>query len=476
MIAFPQLLAIGCYITILLVIGFLASRHHQTASDFIIGGRSLNFFLTALAAQASDMSAWLFIGFPFLIFTRGLFNVWNGVGMVLFMFLNWVFVAKRLRIKTEEYASLTLPSFFESRFRDTSGMIRIFTSIITLVFYIIYVTAGIIGMGLIIETLFGIDYRVGITIGTSLTVVYLFIGGYRGLAWVDCFQALFLLCVIIAVPAIIWPKVGGWAGISIAFAERSLPIDLLPNFSLATISSLLFILIHWGLGYFGQPHIITKFMGIKDPKKLYKSTIVGVSWQTIALGASTLIGMIGVPYFSKGIANSELIFVNMVKENFPLVVMSFILCAVFAAILSTLDSQILILASNMTEDFYRKIIRKKAGSKELLWVSRFFVLLTAVVAYAFALGKVDTIYRLVFYAWAGLGASFGPILLFALFSKKTNKYGACAGILSGAVTVNLWYFLIHDESALIAGFLVSSIFIFLTTQFTQHKTRHQKIT
>jgi len=424
MVTLSELFAVGCYVTILFLIGFFASRRHQTASDFLIGGRSLNFLLTALAAHASDMSAWLFIGLPFLIFTEGLFKVWNAVGLIVFMFLNWLIIATRLRIKTEEYNSLTLSSFFESCFNDTTGLIRIFTAVMAFIFYTIYITAGTIGMGLIINALFGIEYTVAISIGLSLTVLYLFIGGYRGLAWVDCFQALFLLAVILFVPFFLWPKVGGLQGISNAFATKHLTFEIVPDLSFTAIGSLLFFIVHWGVGYFGQPHIITKFMGIKDPSKLRKSMVVGITWQTLALGAAALIGVIAVSYFSGRVVNPELIFVTMVKETFPPIITAFVLCAVLAAILSTMDSQILILASTLTEDFYKRIFRKNAGSKELLWVSRLFVLLAAALAYIIALMRLETIYGLVFYAWAGLGASFGPLVIFALFSKKTNKYGA----------------------------------------------------
>ena len=256
-------------------------------------------------------------------------------------------------------------------------------------------------------------------------------GGYVTLAWLDFFQGLFLLLVIALVPLIIFPQVGGFIGISKAFTLRHLSLSLIPNYSAKTLMEIFFSICGWGIGYFGQPHIITKFMGIKKPGDMRKAMGVGMSWQVIALSSATLIGIVAVPFFSQGIDNPELVFVTMVKTVFPPFIMAFMLCAVLAATISTMDSQILVLASTLTEDFYKRIFRKTASSKELLWMSRFFVIATALVAYSIAFFKISTIYSLVLYAWSGLGSCFGPLLVFGLFSKKVTKYGAWAGIITG---------------------------------------------
>ena len=458
------------------MIGIWSARRHQTASDFLIGARSLNFYLTALSAHASDMSAWLFMGLPSKVFSQGLFESWFTVGLLLFMFLNWLLIAPRIRIKTEEYNSVTFSSFFESRFHDTSGIIRIFTAIVSLLFYTIYLTAGAIAMGDIIQVLFNLNYSTGLTIGICLVVIYLFIGGYRTLAWVDCFQALFLLGVIVIVPLVIFSKIGGWQDITVAFQTRGLSLSLIPDGSPShSTSALLILLLSWGIGYFGQPHIVTKFMGIKHPSHLRKSMAIGMTWQLIALGAATFVGIIGVAFFTQGTVNPEHIFINMVKDSFSPMLSAFIFCAVLAAILSTMDSQILVLASSLTEDFYKRIFRKTAGSKELLWISRFFIVLIALFVYSLAFFKIGGIYNLVAYGWSGLGASFGPLLIFGLFSKKTTKYGAWAGILTGGIVVNLWFCLIEDiKPALPTAFLLSSLAIYIGSKVTYKKRDSSK--
>lgn len=465
MTSLEEIFSIVFYVAILFFIGIRAARRHQTASDFLIGGRSLNFYLTALSAHASDMSAWLFMAFPGKIFSDGLFSAWFAVGLLLFMFLNWQLIAPRIRIKTEEYNSLTFSSFFESRFHDTSGTIRLFTAIMSLVFYTVYLTAGAIAMGDIISILFNIDYAVGMTIGLCLVALYLLIGGYRTLAWVDSFQALFLLGVVIIVPLFLFPKIGGWTGIETAFARRNLSLSFLPDHHAGhTFSSLLLLLLSWGIGYFGQPHIATKFMGIQKASQLRKSMAVGMTWQLIALSAAGFIGVVGVAFFSTGLSNPEYVFITMVKESFHPMISAFIFCAILAATLSTMDSQMLVLASSLTEDVYKRMWRKTAGSKELLWISRAFILIVALFVYTLALLRIGqgSIYKLVAYGWAGLGASFGPLLIFALFGKKTTKYGAWAGIVTGGLLVNVWFYVSATiTAALPVAFLCSSLAIYI---------------
>lgn len=475
MIPISELSAIAIYVAILFVIGFWSYRGHKTAEDFIIGDRSLNFWLTALAAHASDMSSWLFMGFPAIIFMGGVFNAWFAIGLTLFMFLNWLIVAPKIRIQTEEYNSLTLSSFFESHFHDTSGLIRIFTAVMSFIFYTIYISAGIVGMGLLMETLFNIHYIAGITIGIFVIIPYLFIGGYTTLAWLDLFQGFFLMLVIIVVPLIILPRVGGFAGVSQALDTYHLSKSLLPNLKLETLGQIFLGLCGWGIGYFGQPHIITKFMGIKKVKDTRKAMAVGMSWQVITMTFATLIGLVAVAYFKGSLDNPELAFVLIVKATFPPMIMAFILCAVLAATISTMDSQILVLASSLTEDFYKRIFRKTASSKELLWISRLFVLIVALFSYSIAFFKISSIYSLVFYAWSGLGSSFGPLILFSLYSKKANKYGAWAGILVGGFTAIIWPAFNKTVSPLIPGFLLGSLAIYVASSLTRNThLRHGK--
>ena len=468
----PELFAIIIYVAILFTIGFFSYRKNQTATDFIIGGRSLNYWVTAMAAHASDMSSWLFMGFPAVIFLGGLFNAWFAVGLTLFMFLNWLFIAPKVRVKTEEYNSMTFSSFYESRFHDTSGLIRITTAVMSLIFYTIYISSMIVGLGLLLETLFGISYHVGISVGILVVIPYLFIGGYTTLAWIDLFQGIFLLLVIVIVPFLILPKVGGFEGVGEALKANNLSLSMIPNTKPSTLLSILFSIFGWGIGYFGQPHIVTKFMGIKKVSNMRKSMAVGMTWQVLALGSATLIGLIGVAYFKGHLDDPERVFVNMVHDTFPPIIMAFILCGVLGATLSTMDSQILVLASSLTEDFYKRIFHKNATSKELLWISRLFILIVAAISFIIAFFKISTIYSLVFFAWAGLGSSFGPLLIFGLYTKFANKYGAWAGIIVGGVIAIFWP-LINDQFAfdiptLVPGFLLSSLAIILVSYFTRN--------
>ena len=466
--------AVGLYLIILVSIGLYSRKKHQTSTDFILGSRKMNFWLTAVAAHASDMSSWIFMGYPAVIFAAGLINIWVSVGLILFMFLNWQFVAPRLRTMTEKYGSLTLSSFFESRFADTSGILRIFTVVISFIYYSIYISALLVGLGLLLETLFGISFLWGATIGVSIIVPYLFIGGYITLAWTDLFQAVFLLFVILFVPFYGLPHVGGMQGVINAIHLKKDYQGAFPDLSFQSILSIFFLLSSWGLGYFGMPHVITKFMGINDVKEIPKSKWVGISWQIVSLFAATLVGLIGIAFFAKTpIHDSQLIFVTMTLKLLPPFFAAFILCAILGATITSMDSMILVLASNLTEDFYKKILRKKAPSKELLLVSRLSILLVTGVAYFLAYQTKSTVYAIVEYAWYGLGASFGPLVLFSLYSKKVNRYGAWGGVVTGALIAGGWPLINRlfplQIPTLIPGFIISSFTIWFVSIITQSK-------
>lgn len=469
-----QLIAVIIYLLVVSFVGYLSYRRNLTATDFIIGDRSLNYWLTALAAHASDMSNWLFMGYPALIFASGLKNCWIAIGLLVFMYLNWKFIAPKIRIATEQYNSLTFSSFFESRLGDASGLIRVFTAVISFVFYTIYISAGLVGMGFLTETLFSIGYEVGISIGILVVIPYVFFGGYRTLAWIDLFQGLFLMCVVIFVPLYLMPQIGGFSGIQAAAETKKITLSLLPNFSALSVLEVILLATGWGIGYFGQPHIVTKFMGIKHVNEVHKSKWVGMSWMLVALTFATLVGLVGIAFFPNGIPNAEQVFIEMVDRTFHPLIIGFMLCAVIAATINNMSSQVLVLCSSITEDFYKRLFRKNAASKELLIVSRLGVILVSTVAYIIAYGKFSSIYSLVFYAWAGLGSSFGPLLIASLYSKKINRYGAWAGIVTGAIVAGVWPFVNDFISieipSMIAGFSTSMIAIFVVSKLTNSKS------
>lgn len=458
------ILAFIAYFIILLGFGLYFHKKQETSADFIMGNRSLSFWLVALSAHASDMSAWLFMAFPMYLFVLGLPHIWIGFGLVLGMLLNWHFVAPKLRSMTEGYNSYTLSSFFEKRYGDVSGGIRIFSAIVMTIFLTHYLAAGFTAMGNLLESLFGLNYVVGISIAVFVVVIYTSVGGFTTVAWVDLFQALFLLAIIIIVPTHAFLKTDGFSAITSNAQKLSIPLTWVPD-DLESFIILLITALGWGLGYFGMPHIITKFMGIKDVKEMYKSKWLGMTWQVIALSAAAFVGIVGIAFFPDSLDKPEMVFVEMVKNLYTPFIVGFILCAILAANLSTMDSQILVCASIISEDIFKKITRFSRDST-LLWVSRVSVMIISLIALGLALNKSSTIADTVLYSWSGLGSAFGPLVLMSLYSKNTNRYGALAGIIVGALTVMVWptlnpYVTRYALSPMIPGFTLSFVSIVL---------------
>ncbi len=469
-----QLGAIVLYFAVLICVAVLSYRKKQSDTDFIIGNRSMNVWLTALAAHASDMSSWLFLGYPAVVFTLGLNQAWTGIGLILCMFLNWQLVAPKIRTATEQYNSLTFSSYFENRLADTSGLIRIFTAIMLFVFYTIYISSALVATGLTLNTLFGIDFHIGVIVGILIVVPYVFTGGYLTLAWIDLFQGLFLMCVVLFVPLYLLPKIGGWTAVFDTIQAKGLTSSLIPDYSSHTLLQLLFLAAGWGLGYFGQPHIVTKFMGIKNVSEISTSKWIGMTWMVLSLGAATLVGLVGIAFFKSGYTfPSTEVFIRMVSQSFPPFIVGIVLCAIFAASINAMSSMILVLSSSLTEDVYKRVFRKSASPKELLLATRMGVILVSLIAFGIAYGNISTIYSLVLYAWSGLGASFGPLILLSLYSKAINKYGAWAGILSGGGIASIWPlikdFFPLDMPPLLPAFFISLLLILIVSYVTKDR-------
>jgi sodium/proline symporter len=455
-----EVVIFASYFAVLALIAFLSLKKQKSDADFIIGNRSLNFWLTALSAHASDMSSWLFLGYPASIFMVGLINGWAAIGLTVCMFLNWHFVAPKLRIATEQSNSLTLSSFFEARFGDTSGAIRIVSAVMSVLFFTFYISSGLVALGVLVESLFNLSYLTGISMGLCIVVLYVFLGGYRTVAWIDLFQGFFLLAVILFIAGLLLAQLGGFGPVLRAIEAKGLSASLIPDLRPKTMWEIVSLAAGWGLGYFGQPHILTKFMGIRCVSEMRKAKWLGISWQTTALSAATVVGLVGIPLFPQGLADPEQVILNIVKQTLPLYFAGLVLCAILAATTNVMAAQILVVASNLSEDFYKRIFRREAGSQELLWVSRASVVFIGGIGFIIAFFKVTSIYKLVLYSWSGLGASFGPLLLFALYGRKANKFGAFAGILVGGVTSALWPYFDSlygwNIPSLIVGFLLSA--------------------
>ena len=470
--------AFGAYFLIILIIGIFSHRAQNTSKDFNIGNRSLSFWVTAFSAHASDMSGWLFMAFPAAIFTGGLPQAWIGLGLLLGMFLNWQLVSKRLRVETEQNNSYTLSTFFENKFHDRSGALRILTAIMAVTFLTFYLSAGLVIMGTLLESVFNINYYFGLSIAMLVVMTYTFIGGYYTIAQVDFFQAIFLMLMIIFVPVVIFFQMNNPIQTILDVSKsHNISLSLFGNFDLKTSINTFFLLSSWGLGYFGQPHIITKFMGIHNPNDLKKSKYVGMAWQFTTLTAAVCIGILGIGYYNAQLANPELVFVDMVQGLFNPLIAGFILCGVLAANMSTMDSQILVCSSILSEDLYKFIVKKHATPRELLLVSRIGVILVSLFSLSIAFYRSGTILDAVLYAWSGLGSSFGPLILMSLYFKRCNKYGAIAGILVGGITAGLWTTFIKPHQfpiiipAMVPGFALSLISIFVVSLLTQKEVK-----
>jgi SSS family solute:Na+ symporter len=451
------------YFAILFFIAFLSYKKQQSGADFILGNRTSNFWLTALSAQASDMGSWLFLGYPALIFGGGVFAAWAAIGLTIGMFLNWHFIAPRLRKMTEQFGSLTLNAYFETRFQDRSGSLRLISGIMSVLFFTIYISSGLIAMGVLLESLFGLNYYLGIAIGLIVVVGYVFMGGYRTVAWIDLFQGFFLLGVIVCIPIYLLHQMGGISWVMQHLEVRNIATSLLPDFQSATLWKIMMTAAGWGLGYFGQPHILTKFMGIRHTNEMWKAKYLGISWLIVTLTAATFAGLIGIVLFQEGLADSQQVILSIVQQTLAPIFVGLTVCAILAATTNVMAAHILIVASNLSEDFYKCHFRKDASSSELLWISRLSVVLIATIGLLIAYFKPSTIYQLVLYAWSGLGASFGPLVLLSLYAKNINKYGAFAGIFIGGITTAVWPYFDQmyqwEVAPIVPGFLFGLIAI-----------------
>ena len=468
---FQVILAFVLYMTFMLCIGWRFYSKTETHEDYFLAGRSLGSWVVSLSAQASDMSGWLLMGLPGYAYLSGMEASWIAIGLAIGTYLNWKLVAKRLRNYTEVAGnSITIPAFLKNRFRDDSNILRTLSAIFILIFFLIYTASGFVASGKLFSSVFGISYTLALVIGVVVVVSYTFMGGFFAVCWTDFFQGLLMFFAVLIVPTVGIIELGG---IGPAVDKlNSLNIEMLNPFTTSdgntiTVISLVSLLA-WGLGYFGQPHILTRFMAIKSSKDVKKSRTIAMIWVIISLAAAVLIGIVGRLYLTESLskANSETVYILMVNKIFPTFIAGILISAILAAIMSTADSQLLVTSSAITEDFYKAVFKKSASDKELMWVSRATVIVVSIVAASFALSPQSSVLKLVEYAWAGFGATFGPIILFSLFWKRTTKNGAIAGILLGGLLTIIWKQLsggIFDLYEIVPGFIASALAIFVVS-------------
>lgn len=457
------------YFVILLVIGAVAYRHTSNLADYVLGGRKLGKWVTALSAQASDMSGWLLLGLPGLAYAAGLESAWMVIALALGTYLNWRFVAQKLREQSEKYGdALTLPAYFESRFSDTTHLLRLATACFILIFFTFYVSSGLVAAGRLFETVFDFSYLGAISIGLGVILLYTFFGGFFAVSWTDAFQGILMFFALLISALLGVAAFGGLGETAVAIGEIN--TELLNPFSDAEGSPLGLIsilsLLGWGLGYFGQPHILARFMAIRDPKQIGFSRKLAMVWVVVCLIAAMIVGMIGVAYLEtplQGAEDRERVFIVLVEALFHPAVAGSCIAAILAAIMSTIDSQLLVASSTVSEDFCRKFF-PAIKEHALLWIGRSAVVLVALVAFWFALDPEHLVLDMVGYAWAGFGASFGPAVLFSLFWKPMNAIGSVCGIVVGGVSVIVWAQLeggIFELYELAPGFILSSTAIIL---------------
>lgn len=464
------------YIAVMLAIGFIAYRRTSNLSDYILGGRSIGPGTAALSAGASDMSGWLLLGLPGYAMVAGYEASWIAIGLLAGTWLNWLLVARRLRIYSHAAGdSVTLPAYFENRFEDKTRLLRIISAVFILLFFLFYTSSGLVAAGKLFESSFGFSYEVAVVIGVLTIISYTFFGGFLAVAWTDVIQGLLMAAALVAVPVMTLGSVGG-LGETLAVVEAQNPA-LLDPFTDAEGNPLGFIaiisLLGWGLGYFGQPHILARFKAIKNEDDLPTARRIAVLWSALCLVAALATGWVGISYFGdEGLADAETVFLALTQAVMHPVVAGLLLAAVLAAIMSTADSQLLVSSSALAEDFYKALFRRAASQTELVWVGRFAVVLIAAIALALAFNPDSTVLGLVSYAWAGFGAAFGPAILLSLFWRRMNGAGALAGIIVGGLTVVLWKQI--DSSGLyeiIPGFILATVAIIVVSLVTPAPAR-----
>ena len=462
----PTLITFLFYIVAMIVIGLMAYRATANFSDYILGGRRLGSFVTALSAGASDMSGWLLMGLPGAIYLSGLSEMWIAIGLIIGAWLNWLLVAGRLRVHTEvQHNALTLPDYFSNRFNDQKKILRIASAFIILIFFAIYCASGMVAGARLFESMFDMSYSTALWVSAIATISYVFIGGFLAVSWTDTIQAGLMIFALLLTPVVV---VLSFADINqmtlVLEAARPQATDVIGDLSVVAIISLL----AWGLGYFGQPHILVRFMAADSVKSIPNARRIGMTWMILCLGGAVAAGFFGIAYFQQHPelasvvnANPETVFMELTKILFNPWIAGIVLAAILAAVMSTLSCQLLVCSSTLTEDFYKSFLRKNASQKELVWIGRLMVLLIAMLAIWMAGNPESKVLGLVSYAWAGFGAAFGPLIILSLFWRRMTLNGALAGMIVGAIMVIVWknFFSATELYEIVPGFICSLIAI-----------------
>jgi len=461
--------AFALYLGLMMYIGIYYYRKANTLGDYILGGRQLGPWITSMSAEASDMSGWMLMGLPGFAYSVGLPAIWIAIGLAGGTWLNWIFVSKRLRNYTEvSNDSLTLPDFLKNRFHSKSDAVPVISAIFILIFFLIYTSSGFVAGGRLFTTIFHIDYVTSLLITAGVVIFYTFLGGFHAVAWTDFIQGLMMFFTILIVPITAALALGGPVDTYTLIQSNFTQGLSLFEPSTSTFTTIIAVIssLGWGLGYFGQPHILVRFMAISDAKELKKATNIAMTWVLISLTAAVLVGLVGRVFLQEPLigAEAETVFLVMTDQLFTQFIAGVIYSSVLAAIMSTSSAQLLVTASAISQDLYKNIFRKRASDKELVLISRLTVLVVAAIALIIALNPESYILMMVAYAWAGFGAAFGPAILISLIWRRMTYRGCIAGILVGGITVLVWkQFAWFGLYEIVPGFLLSSLAIYIVS-------------
>lgn len=476
MVNLQLIISVIVYMVGMLFIGYYAYKRTSNLTDYMLGGRSLGPAVTALSAGASDMSGWLLMGLPGAMFATGLSSAWIVIGLTLGAWANWLYVAPRLRTYTElANDSITIPAFLENRFNDSTKILRLFSGIIILIFFTFYVSSGMVSGGVLFNSILNLEYHTGLWIITGVVVAYTLFGGFLAVSWTDFVQGIIMIIALILVPIVTIFHIGSPSD---AISEiRSIDFALLDIFKGTSLLGII-SLFAWGLGYFGQPHIIVRFMAISSVKEIKKARRIGMSWMIFSSLGAMLTGFLGIAYYSKQgleISDPETIFIELGNILFHPIITGFLISAILAAVMSTISSQLLVTSSSLTEDLYKTFFRRSATDKELVFIGRLSVLAVSILALWLAWEQNNTILGLVSYAWAGFGAAFGPVIILSLYWVRMTKWGALAGMVIGAITVIIWSNLGLSEFMyeIVPGFAASLLAVYLVSIVTSKPSVHE---
>ena len=440
-----KIAAFVIYLGIMIFVGLKNASKNNSSADFFLGGRKVGPWVTALSAEASDSSAWLLMGLPGLCYLGGIQeSIWTAVGLIVGTYLSWLFVAKPLRKCSITFGdSITIPEFLSNRFKDKSHLLSIVSVIFIVLFFTIYTASGFVACAKLFNSVFGLNYHAGLAIGLVVILCYTITGGYTAVCTTDFLQGSLIFIAFIISTLIAVFSIGGIGDTANVFKNfQELAGTELKAFDGMGIASAL----AWGLGYFGMPHIIVRFMGIRSNSEVGKARRIGIIWMVISYIGAILIGTLGTVYLKKfGITldsvSAETVFSETMKNMYPSFIAGIFLCAILAASMSTADSQLLAASSAVSQDIFKGLIKKDAEEKEVMIISRFTVFLIALIALLLSLNPNSSIFNLVSFAWSGFGGTFGPLILLSLYWKRTTAPGAIAGLICGGITDVVWHYI-----------------------------------